>query len=237
MSKLTKIKDRIRDDVKNFGIVKTVIGNTFKIINSFMYFRILKCMTIGVVDPKYLKLDEKYTCTFLDAEMLSKFKKYKEYDLSDKFLDHALSKGDECLAILDGDTLASYGWYASTATNIADELRLHFSRDYVYMYQGYTHKNYRGQRLHAIGMSRALNEYLNRGYKGLFSWVELHNYASLKSVYRMGYQDIGNVYVIGAFGKYLVYSDEACKASGVWLEPLDSKSAEPLQVAAKKEQV
>jgi hypothetical protein len=32
------------------------------------------------------------------------------------------------------------------------------------MYKGFTLKRYRGQRLHAIGMTRALEHYLSRGF-------------------------------------------------------------------------
>lgn len=88
------------------------------------------------------------------------------------------------------------------------------------MYKGYTHHNYRGQRLHAIGMTRALAEYLKRGFEGLVSYVEATNYSSLKSVYRMGYRDFGKIYVFRIFGKYLIHSSKGCKKYGFGIEKL-----------------
>lgn len=41
-------------------------------------------------------------------------------------------------------------------------------------------------RLHGVGMSMALRHYLARGFKGLVSYVESTNFASLKSCSRMG---------------------------------------------------
>ena len=79
-------------------------------------------------------------------------------------------------------------------------MTLHFSPEYVYMYKGFTHPNYRGQRLHAIGMNLALQEYLDRGYRGLVSYIESNNFSSLKSAYRVGYRDFGRVAVWKIFG-------------------------------------
>jgi hypothetical protein len=46
---------------------------------------------------------------------------------------------------------------------------LEFDKAYMYMYKGYTHPNYRGQRLHAIRMTWALLACLERGFTGLIS--------------------------------------------------------------------
>jgi hypothetical protein len=35
------------------------------------------------------------------------------------------------------------------------------------MYNGFTHVKHRGKRLHAVGMTRALESYLVRGNKGI----------------------------------------------------------------------
>ena len=116
------------------------------------------------------------------------------------------------LRICDGDRLAAYGWYAFGATPIGLEgVLLHYSPGYVYMYKGFTHVDYRGQRLHAIGMTRALQHYLSKGYKGIVSYVESINFDSLKSCFRMGYAVFGTVYVVRAFGRYYGFSTPGCR--------------------------
>jgi len=215
-----KIRDFIRNDLENLGLATTLYDAAFRAINYLTYFTVLKCMTISAVDPHYLKRNNRYSYMFLDPNMLFQFAKNQDYDLPEEFLQQALKKGDECYAILDGDTLASYGWYSDKPTNISDAIRFHFDNRYIYMYKGYTHKNYRGQRLHAIGMTLALKEYLSRGLKGIVSYVESTNFSSLKSVYRMGYQDVGKIYILKIFGKYLVYRTKGCREYGVWLERL-----------------
>jgi len=47
---------------------------------------------------------------------------HAQYDLSQGFLDAALSKGDEGYAIMDGARLAAYGWYARTPTSVSEHL-------------------------------------------------------------------------------------------------------------------
>ena len=217
------IRKAIRYELENFGLRATLYIIASRAINRLIYFTVLKCMTISTVDPHYLKGNNKYSYMFLTPDMLFKFAKNKDYDLSEEFLQQALEKGDECYGILDGDTLASYGWYSDMPTivsDISDAMRVRFSNDYIYMYKGYTHNRYRGQRLHAIGMTSALKEYLSRGFKGIVSYVELTNFSSLKSVYRMGYQDIGKIYVLKIFGKFLVLRTKGCREYGVWLERL-----------------
>ena len=191
----------------------------------------LKCVYIQNVDPQFLALSPKYRSDFLDAATLWEYAGQPEYDLPESFLRRALSVNDECFAIRDGDRLAAYGWYSSSQNHFSDELTLHFNGDWVYMYRGFTHPAYRGQRLHAVGMTRALDAYRARGFKGLVSCVEAQNDASLKSVYRMGYHDFGTIYgirlgrLLGVrhstsrlLNHQLIYCTPGCRAFGFWLE-------------------
>jgi len=82
------------------------------------------------------------------------------------------------------------------------------------MYNGFTHPNYSGQRLHAVGMAMALDHYLNQGYRGLVSWVEANNVRSLLSCYRMGYRDFGEVYIVRLFRKHFILCNKWCEDNG-----------------------
>jgi len=86
------------------------------------------------------------------------------------------------------------------------------------MYKGFTQVNYRGQRLHAIAMTRALEAYLAKGYQGMVSYVEWNNFGSLRSCYRIGYSDFGNIYLVRLFGKYLTCAGKGCADYGFHLE-------------------
>src|SRR5207245_9056607 len=115
----------------------------------------------------YLDCPEPYRPMFLGAETLRRLGRYPANELPGSFLDEALARGDECYGFLAGETLAAYGWYSRMPTPLElPGLELHFNREYVYMYKGFTHPAHRGRRLHAIGMTRALQHYLASGLRG-----------------------------------------------------------------------
>ena len=210
---------QIHRNLKQLGTAKTIEDVALKTLNQVFFFRILEGLKIEKVDPEFLNCHEKYRSLFLTEAMLMGFADRPEYELSRRFLDEALGKGDECYGILHGDVLAAYGWYSRKPTEInAPGLMLHFDDQYIYMYKGFTHADHRGQRLHAIGMTRALEAYLGQGYKGILSYVESNNFGSLKSCYRMGYTNFGHLYVARLFGQYLVHSDVGCRRYGFELK-------------------
>ncbi len=204
----------IRQSIHQFGIAKTLFDLSYKGINSFTYARILQGMTVtmATLDPAYLNGPQHYTYQILSPGQVQAFAKDPGNNLTEEFLAYAEKKGDECFAILDGDRLAAYGWYSWKPTRLSKELTLLFSDEWVYMYRGFTHPDYRGQRLHAIGMAKALEHYANKGYRGLISYVELNNYRSLRSVYRMGYRNFGKVYILKIGHHFWIHADAGCSA-------------------------
>jgi hypothetical protein len=211
---VSKFVSSFQRDLKIIGLANSFKDYSFKAANRFIILNILRGMSVQKVDPSYIELDEKYEGRFLSPEELLEHSLRPEYNLPAEFVNQALAKGDECYAILDGKLLASYGWYSNGQTIVSDELDLIYNKDYIYMYNGYTHKNYRGQRLHAIGMTRALDHYLKAGKKGIVSYVEESNHRSLQSVYRMGYVDFGKVYIVKLFGKYFIAHTSGCNTFG-----------------------
>ena len=197
---------------EKFGWKGVTHALKYSALNKFTFYKELQGMivTMETLDPKYLKGNPAYIHDFLDETQLRMFAKDPETQITDAFLDRVLPKGDRCYAILDGEKLAAYGWYSTKPTNINRDLLLHFDPQWVYMYKGYTHPNYRGQRLHAIGMAKALEAFTKEGYKGLISYVETNNFASLRSVFRMGYRNICKVRIFKGIGKYHITTEPEC---------------------------
>lgn len=211
---LVKLRERPLNDSKKYTLSDTVYDLIYKCVNRLTLLMVLKCVVIDAVDHKFLEGFDFYRCELLDPERLPAISENREYQMERDFLDEAISKGDECFAIFDGRRLASYGWYSTKPTRVNEDLELRFDERYVYMYKGFTHPNYRGQRLHAIGMTTALAHYLNQGYKGIVSWVEANNIRSLRSCYRMGYRDFGEIYIVKFFRKHLILCSEGCADYG-----------------------
>jgi len=213
--------ERIRTNVATIGLGRTVYDLALRAANRAVVLKILRGMTAECVNPAFLDCPEPYRPMFLDGAMLRRFGRDPENGLPDAFLDEVLSAGDECYGILAGDTLAAYGWYSRRPTPIdPPDIALDPGDRYVYMYRGFTHPAHRGRRLHAIGMTLALKSYLERGFRGLVSYVEANNFGSLNSVGRMGYEIFGTVYALRTFGKSLTYATGDWRGLGVRIEPV-----------------
>ncbi len=206
----------VQRTARNHGTGPAAHDFAIRSVNKCLYYQIMQCLVIDAVDHRCLTLPPNLRFAKLTQNELLSFSKLPENELTTKFLSEAFAKNDECYAILEGDTLASYGWYSRnpTVTN-SEDLVLHFDPQYVYMYKGFTLKRYRGQRLHAIGMTRALEHYLSRGLNGLVSYVESNNFDSLKSCYRMGYRNCGRIRVMRLAGKYRVSAQPDCAPYGL----------------------
>ncbi|MCY1401429.1 hypothetical protein D3C76_1081430 [compost metagenome] len=204
--------EKSQKKIRQNGVSNTAHQLLLKTVNSVFLLKILRGITLQKVDPKFLDYPLHFKPMFLSEELLRHYAKDPVNEMSDSFIDEVLAKGDECFGIFDGEVLASYGWYSRQPTHIdPPEMFLHFSSSYVYMYKGFTHHNYRGQRLHAIGMNLALKHYLEQGYKGLVSYVESSNFDSLKSCYRLGYIDVGSIYLFRLFGRYQRFTSKGCE--------------------------
>jgi hypothetical protein len=226
--KLTAVASRIRNDIQHAGFARTAYEVLMEGINLVVDFRINKAMTLETVNTDLLESDEPLDWRFFSESELFALIDYPGSQLNERFLHAALDKGDECYGAFDGDDLACYGWYSNKPTN-DNGLTVHFNPDYIYMYRGVTPHKYRGKRLHGIGMNRALREYLGRGHKGLVSTVDSHNFSSLKSVYRLGYKDIGYVIVLKLRSQVFAHSSRGCRKYDFYL----SKPTEEPELAVQ----
>jgi hypothetical protein len=192
-------------------------------------YMILRCLYIDTPEPSFLSLEPGYHASFVSADELARYVARPEYELTDRFVSRELALGHECFAIRTDQTLAAYGWYATTPTHFTDDLSVHFDRPWVYMYKGFTHPAFRGRRLHAIGMTLALTLYRARGFRGLVSIVTADNAASLASCARMGYRRFGSIYtmrpgrILGLarprwLNHVFMIASPGCKAFGFRLE-------------------
>jgi hypothetical protein len=201
------------------GIGNAAFHAALSALNKCLEVRILRAMCVETPAAGF-ECPPGYTVRVLTREQLRTFAQDPACDLSLEFVDGALAKGDQCFAVLHGNALAAYGWYAVGPTAIGmQDLHVRFSDDYVYMYKGFTHEAHRGRRLHAIAMTAALRQYLANGYKGLVSYVEATNFDSLRSCSRMGYFVFGTVWIARIGGRYRAKSSSGCAQYGFDVVP------------------
>ena len=214
---VTRFKNAVQRDIKHFGLVDSVKDYTLRAVNELTYFHVFRGMMIDQVTDKFMESAWNYECRFLTPSEMRALSRRPEYELSEKFIEAALEKGDQCYAILSDGFLASYAWYSSEPTLINDELKVRFDRQYIYMYNTFTYYDYRGQRLNAIGITLALNEYLKRDLKGIIFCVEENNHRSLRSVSRLGAQEFGRVIALKLSGRHVLYHSPGCRKRGLMM--------------------
>lgn len=200
------------DNFRRFGIIKLIYDLNYKFLERvFSYSKIQgMTLTLSSIDPAYLDPSNGYEYRFLTEGELRKYAKDPRNQIEIKFLEDAIEKENRCYGIIDQGKLAGYGWYSNNNTKINDDLVLCFNKSWVYMYSGYTKPSYRGQRLHAIGMGKAMEKFSKQGAKGLISCVDTNNYRSLQSVNRVGYRNFGKVTAFKILGKYWIKTEKAC---------------------------
>lgn len=214
---------QVVENAKAYGPGAALHDIQYRAVNRIVPFQILKGMTAVEEDVNPSLFDPgRFAARFAGRDELVAAAAVDHYEMSPEFVDQAFDAGDECFAIFDltdkGERLASFGWYSNRPTPISSTMVLHFDPAWVYMYKGFTHPDYRGKRLHGIGMSLALRTHTSRGSRGLISYVKSNNFQSLRSIERMGYRIFGEIYLARPFGRALSWASPGCQPYDFRLE-------------------
>jgi hypothetical protein len=217
----------VRDRVRTHGVGATFHDLACRAVNRVAFFQILRAMAVRITDVHNQRF---FDAPGLDARFVAEDELHNlacaaENQISPEFLRCAVDRGDRCYALFDRGALAAYGWYADVPTPIDDHFILSFDRGWTYMYKGYTLPKYRGRRLHAVAKCKALRALTQQGSLGLISCVSSNNFASLHSAARMGYRIFGDVYLLGAAGRFFAYTRGGWPAYGLRVEAADSAAA------------
>lgn len=212
----------LQKKIKFAGLRATLKESLFTGVNKLFYFECLHALNLESdgISEKYLNQSiGDLTIGSLSPEQAREFSKNPAYDLPPDFVEESIVNGDTCIAITDGDILASYTWYSSKPTRVTGEFSLNLSDSWVYAHRGFTNPDYRGRRLHAIGTTFAAQYFKDRGLAGVTTIVSHVNAASLKSCERMGFVPSGKIFLASRFNHYVAYHDAKAKTSQVWVSP------------------
>ena len=197
---------------RRYGFFAAMFNLMYVCLNRLMYFKVLKGMTLTLdnTDDQFLEAHSGFPGELVTGDNIRSLIG-PETGITEKFVVGALQRGNWAYVLRDGQRVASYGWYSRQSVPIDEYFSVLFSDDYVYMYKGFTHRDYRGEKLHAYGMAHALSAAVDSGSKGLISYVEADNFASLRSCDRLGYKIFGTCIVLRLFGKNLILRSPSCK--------------------------
>ncbi len=150
--------------------------------------------------PPSIVADPNFTFRFLTIDEIDQLAGEEAYELAPEFVSRVAEGMDVCFAALTPDgRVAHYGWYALGSIEGEHHMGvpMSFPDDVAYMYNAFTHPEFRGRRLHGTAMALALKSLADRGITKLLSTVEWTNYASLRSFERLGFERFGRRWTLG----------------------------------------
>lgn len=207
----------LKAHLRAHGTLQTAHLISYKMLNRLVSYQKFIGMWIpstsfhgSAVRPGFL-----FDSRFLTHAEIIDLPSHPELEVTERFVDRALEKGDACYGVFDGHRLVSYSWYSRLPTQVSDHLAISFDPAYSYMFKGFTLPAYRGNRLYAAGIYRAALAEASRGSRGLVSLVESANFAARNSLARMGHQAFGTVRVFRAPGAYRISASRSCNRFGV----------------------
>jgi hypothetical protein len=217
-------------DVRHHGVARSTVRAAYDRLHRRLRLRVIRFLAMepAGVNPELLERPLPYACRLLEDAEVRELARDPANQMSRAFVAAVLAKGDACFGILDGDVLASFGWYSNLPTPFHGTLVVRFDRRHLYMYHGYTRPAYRGQNLHGIGLARACSVLCARGYAGVVTIAERVNFASLVSARRVGYRECGTALIVGAGEHARVFQTRTPPRFALRLEP--SRPAAPPEV-------
>jgi len=116
-----------------------------------------------------------------------------------------LELGDCCFAAILHDSLAGYAWFASGSippefnrgATIRSGVGISFPDHMRFLYKGYVHPRFRGQRLYGWIVAHASGVLSDKGVTHILSTADWTNFRALKSCYAVGYQFVGCIWRFG----------------------------------------
>jgi len=201
--------DYFKAIIKRHGVPRTVLHSAYIILNRLIGLKLYYCVELRQknINSKYFKIDNQFQFTKLDFKQLSEYCDREGYRLSKKFLNTAEMKSDLCYGFFNNRKLVAYNWFYRKPTLVGDgKFEMRFGDEYLFMSWGYTLPDFRGQRLHAVGMANALQKLSKNRYKGLVGIIAGNNFDSLNSCIRLGFKRVGNFICAKIFKRYFIFS-------------------------------
>ena len=131
--------------------------------------------------------------------------------LNPAWVEAAFDRGDLCHATFIRGEIVGYGWTSFVRCPHIDDIWVEFARTYRYGYKGFTRASHRGQ-----GVSGGMYGFtdarcMEAGCRRTISFVEMHNYSSLRDSYKHGNQRVGFAGYVRLFGRVFPFRSPGAK--------------------------
>jgi hypothetical protein len=205
---------KIAQSKRHYGPTATAYWLGSRIIEKLLRLEASELLYLDVVDlPSSIEIDSEFTFRFLTLSEVTRFSQNPSNNLAKDFVARTESRHDLCLAALHREQLASYSWYAMNSIEGLDHIGVPMSypTNVAYMYNAFTHPEYRGRRLYGAGIALALRKLTQQGVTNLITTINCSNFASLRSCRRLGFSNLGRIWTLGRGARRLALTPRAAR--------------------------
>jgi hypothetical protein len=130
-------------------------------------------------------------------------------------VNQAIARGDVCIGAFKGDELVAYTWRALRGpVPHTSGWEVIWNPGLMYRYKAWTSPTYRGFHIHDV-LSKAIDQHLGElGHTKGLSFVETHNFSSLRTLARKTRRHIGYAGYIQRFGFFVPFRTPGCRQVG-----------------------
>ena len=219
-SRLSNVASTFRVVAKRLGWPHTLLWSCASLGRRFStYFFVV---TIHSIDDDEARTSPE--TAGLEGRLLSRddvmrfFNRAEGYSYSRPFAVEALSRGDRCFGLFEGDALLWYCWYAREAAPVFDDLDVVAEFPFIYAYNAYTDSAFRGRGLHRVGVEQSARFFAREGYRGITAYIEAHNVAPLIAARNMGERFVGFAAVHQTAGRSRWLATRGCRKAAFRLQ-------------------
>lgn len=208
--------------VRHLGAPHAAARAGYVLANQAIRLSVFDCLSMGPGEAErgLLSHGKPYECRFLEPDEAAGLAAGLGAEPAATARE-AADRGDVCFGVLDSGRLANMAWFSPRPTPLVGDLVVRFEPPAWYMYGAWTPPEYRGRRLHAVGLIGGALSLFDQGVPELVTVYERTNYRTIVSTMRMGWTRRGRLHRIGAGPWDRTGRDAGAAQAGMSLELRD----------------
>ncbi len=207
--------DNLRDDVRRWGIVKSVYVRVMRLAETCLRFRLF-VVHARELNPAAPEDDLPPGCVarvMLESELIE-FSRDPMLGLSADSIRRAIARGDVCFGYLERGKLVSYTWVATQPTPAEAGLWVRFGDGHSYGYKALTLPSHRGRHLLECLVHLTDRWQTSHGCRYNIDYIHTGNLPSIVADRRYGNRPIGYAGYVRGFRRVIPFRTRGAKARG-----------------------
>ena len=195
--------------LRRHGLVKTIQLVSYRLVQRLNVLDVTQLMILDVADAVAPADQDDLEFRFLTPDEVRSLSQEGTHGLEASLPDRISNRGDLCFAAFAKSKLAGYAWFAfdqvvpecNRGESLLTGVGISFPESMAFMYKGFVHREFRGERIYGRLMSHALTLLASRKTTHLLSTADWINFSAQRSCYRIGYRYLGLIWRFGGLSR------------------------------------